>query len=97
MKIGNKILELITVMRKIALNQWVNVVAKHCGLCAASDHFTDQCPQLQDVANLDAQLVAGIFQKQQGISSKATRDGSLTQTTLQQIHLYHTHSISRIP
>lgn len=52
-------------MRQMALNQQVNGVMKHCGLCAASDHFTDQCPKLQDVANMDAQMVAGIIQNQQ--------------------------------
>lgn len=65
-KIGSKTLELITMMRQMALNQQVNGVVKHCGLCAAGDHFTDQRPQLQDVANLEAQIVAGIFQNQQG-------------------------------
>jgi len=27
----------------------VNAVKKHCGLCASDKHFTDQCPQIQEV------------------------------------------------
>ncbi|KOM39668.1 hypothetical protein LR48_Vigan03g305000 [Vigna angularis] len=63
--IGNKILELITLMREVTLNQQVNGVAKHCGLCASNEHFTDQCPQLQEVSNIGTELVAVIYQGQQ--------------------------------
>ncbi|XP_017426296.1 uncharacterized protein LOC108334878 [Vigna angularis] len=62
---GNKILELIELMRQMALGGQVNTVRKHCGLCASDQHFTDQCYQLQNTTG--AESVAAAFQYQQGL------------------------------
>lgn len=62
LKIGNKVLDLIMMMRQADLNQQMDGTMWHCGLCAVGDHYIDQCPQLQDVANIDEQLEVGVFQ-----------------------------------
>ncbi|XP_014503335.1 uncharacterized protein LOC106763683 [Vigna radiata var. radiata] len=64
MLLGNKILELIELMRQMTLGGQVNAVRRHCGLCASDQHFTDQCAQLQDTTG--AESVAAAFQNQQG-------------------------------
>ncbi|XP_014511708.1 uncharacterized protein LOC106770410 [Vigna radiata var. radiata] len=61
--LGNKIMELIELMRQMVVGGQVDTVRKHCGLCASDQHFTDQCAQLQD--NFGAESVAAAYQGQQ--------------------------------
>ncbi|WVZ09530.1 hypothetical protein V8G54_014060 [Vigna mungo] len=55
MLLGNKILELIELMRQMALGGLVNAVRRHCGLYASNQHFTNQCSLLQDTTIAESQ------------------------------------------
>ena len=70
-------------------------VIKHCGLCAVSDHYTNQCPQLKDVASLDSQLVARLISGR--INLKEIHDGFQILTINLRIHPCHIHNNFNIP
>ncbi|XP_027348036.1 uncharacterized protein LOC113859467 [Abrus precatorius] len=56
-RLENKLTELTSLVRQLAIGQTVPQIHQTCGICAG-DHYTDSCPQLQETAH-PSHLVAG--------------------------------------
>ncbi|XP_052176648.1 uncharacterized protein LOC127790952 [Diospyros lotus] len=56
-RIENKLEELASMVRQLALDKGQSKSQQVCGICSLSSHGTDQCPQLQE----NTEACAGIF------------------------------------
>ncbi|XP_027344953.1 uncharacterized protein LOC113857365 [Abrus precatorius] len=57
-RLENKLTELTSLVRQLAMGQAIPQIQQTCGI-RAGDHYTDSCPQLQETAQ-PSHLVAGI-------------------------------------
>jgi hypothetical protein len=62
-RVENRLDELTSLVRQLAIRQQNHGVAKLCGICTSTDHHTDKCPTLQETPSSDSgqASVNGIF------------------------------------
>ncbi|GAU52014.1 hypothetical protein TSUD_418260, partial [Trifolium subterraneum] len=62
-RVENRLEELTSLVRQLAIRQQNHGVAKLCGICTSADHHTDECPTLQETSSSDQgqASVNGIF------------------------------------
>ena len=58
-RLENKLTELASLVRQLAMGQAVQPIPQTCGICAG-DHYTDACPKLQETCGTPSHVVAGI-------------------------------------